>query len=298
MIVVTLGAGAGGGLPQWNCGCRNCAAARAGQIAGMTQSSVAVSADGADWLLLNASPDLRQQLAATPALAPRALRHSPLRSVILTNADVDHIAGLLTLREKTPFRLFATAATLDILRGNAVFRVLDPALVDQVELTLDTPFQPLPGVEVTAFAVPGKIALYLEGASVPDTQAMGEQTVGLRILAGGKRFFYLPGCASLPDWLCDRLAAADLLMFDGTVWADDDMLRLGLGAGAKTGARMGHLAMSGPEGSLSRLAGLGCTKVYTHINNTNPVLDPGSAEHAAVLAAGWRIAQDGMEIRL
>lgn len=298
MIVTTLGAGAGGGLPQWNCGCPNCKAARAGRIAGMTQSSVAVSADARDWLLLNASPDLRQQLATTPALFPKDLRHSPLRAVILTNADVDHIAGLLTLREKTPFRLFATAATLASLRDNPVFRVLDPDLVTPQEIALDTPFTPLAGIEVTAFAVPGKIALYLEGDTPPDTQAMGEQTVGLRIVSGGKQFFYLPGCASLPNWLCRKLAGADLLMFDGTVWADDDMYRIGLGVGAKTGARMGHLPMSGPQGSLSRLASLTCAKVYTHINNTNPVLDPGSAERAAVLAAGWRLAQDGMEIRL
>lgn len=296
MIITTLGAGAGGGVPQWNCGCHNCAEARAGRIAGMTQSSVAVSAGGGDWLLLNASPDLRQQLAATPALFPLDLRHSPLRAVIVTNADVDHIAGLLTLREKTPFRLFATAGTLAILCDNPVFRVLDAKLVEQMEIALDRPFCPLPGLEVTAFAVPGKIALYLEGDDVPDTLALGEQTVGLRIASEGKVFFYLPGCAALPDWLCARLADADLLMFDGTVWADDDMPRLG--AGSKTGARMGHLAMSGPEGSLARLAHLTGQRVYTHINNTNPVLAPASAERAAVTAAGWSVAQDGMEILL
>ena len=177
-----------------------------------------------------------------------------------------------------------------------MFRVLDPALVEQVEIALDTPFVPLDGVEVTAFAVPGKIALYLEGDDVPDTLAMGEQTVGLRIASAGKVFCYLPGCAALPDWLCLKLAEADLLMFDGTVWADDDMPRLG--AGAKTGARMGHLAMSGPDGSLARLAHLTGQRVYTHINNTNPVLAPASLERAAVTAAGWRVAHDGMEISL
>jgi len=296
MIITTLGAGAGGGLPQWNCGCHNCSEARAGHIAGMTQSSVAVSTGNGDWLLLNASPDLRHQLSVTPTLYPRDLRHSPVRAVMLTNSDVDHIAGLLTLREKTQFRLFATADTLGTLRNNPVFRVLDASLVEQVVIALDTPFCPLDGVEVTAFAVPGKIALFLEGDETPDTLAMGEQTVGLRIASEGKVFCYLPGCAALPDWLCERLAEADLLMFDGTVWADDDMPRLG--AGFKTGARMGHLAMSGPEGSLARLAHLTGQRVYTHINNTNPVLAPASAERAAVAAAGWRIAQDGMEITL
>lgn len=261
----------------------------------MTQSSLALSADGEAWVLLNASPDLRQQLAATPALHPRGLRDSPVAAVVLTNADVDHIAGLLSLREKTPFRLFATASTLTVLAENAVFAVLDPALVTPVAITLDQPFCPLPGLEITAYAVPGKVALYLEGPEV-ETQAMGEQTIGLRIVQGGRVLHYLPGCADLPDWLCDRLTEADLLLFDGTVWADDDMQRSG--TGAKTGARMGHLAMSGPEGSLARLAGLTARRVYTHINNTNPVLLPGAPERAALFAAGWELAADGMEIVL
>jgi pyrroloquinoline quinone biosynthesis protein B len=297
MIIRNLGAGAGGGVPQWNCGCPNCAAARSGQIAAMTQSSVAVSAGpGEDWLLLNASPDLRQQLAATPALHPRGLRDSPVRAVVVTNADVDHIAGLLTLREKTRFRLYATPGTLAVLAANTVFRVLDPDLVEQMPMQLNTPFYPLPGLEVTAFAVPGKIALFLEEAEPPDTKALGEQTVALRIVSAGRVFCYVPGCADLPDWLCERLAEADLLLFDGTIWADDDMPRLG--AGPKTGARMGHLAMQGPEGSLARLTDLRGRRVYTHINNTNPVLDPQSPERAAVIAAGWQIAADGMEIEL
>lgn len=297
MIVRTLGAGAGGGLPQWNCGCANCAAARAGRLPLMTQSSVAVALEeGGPQVVLNASPDIRAQMAAVAALHPTGLRGSPVQSVVLTNGDIDHIAGLLTLREKTPFRIFATQQTLDILSANSVFRVLDPDLVTQVPIRLEEPFFPLDGLEVTAFAVPGKVALFLEG-DAPDLQAMGEQTVGLRISDGQSVFFYVPGCADLPDWLCERLAQADLLFFDGTVWEDAEMPNSG--TGAKTGARMGHIAMSGAQGSLSRLSTLGDTRrVYIHINNTNPALMPDGPQRSEIRAAGWEMAFDGMEITL
>ena len=298
MIVRTLGAGAGGGLPQWNCGCGLCAAARAGRIAPMTQSSVAVSADGEGWVLLNASPDLRVQMQATPALHPAGLRGSPVQSVIVTNGDVDHVAGLLTLREKTAFDLFATPATAAVLDANPIFGVLDPALVRRHPIALEVPFAPVPGLSVTAYAVPGKVPLYLEGVDFDEnaTKLMGEQTIGLRIADKFGVFHYLPGCADLPDWLCDRLAEADLVFFDGTVWADDDMARTG--AGTKTGARMGHLAMTGPQGSLARLAGLRARRVFIHLNNTNPVLRPDGPERATLAQAGWEVAHDGMEIAL
>lgn len=293
MRLRVLGAGAGGGLPQWNCGCRLCAMARAGRIAPMTQSSLAVTVDGHDWAVLNASPDLRGQLAATPDLHPRALRDSPLRAVVLTNGDIDHIAGLLSLREGAVFDVWATPAVLDVLRGDRVFGVLDPAKVTLRGIALDAPFSPLPGLTVTAFAVPGKVALYLEG-DAPDTAAEGEQTVGLWLAANGRTAAYVPGCAALPGALVARLAGADAVLFDGTVWADDDMIRSG--TGPKTGARMGHLAMSGPAGSLARLAGLANRRLYIHLNNTNPVLDPAGPEAAQVAAAGWEIARDGQEI--
>jgi pyrroloquinoline quinone biosynthesis protein B len=295
--MIVLGAGAGGGLPQWNCACDQCRAARAGQIAPMTQSSVAVSVDGAGWVLLNASPDLRQQMAATPALHPTGLRDSPLRAVVLTNGDVDHIAGLLTLRERTPFMLFATRATLDVLASNPVFAVLDPALVRQQVIKLEVPFEALPGLRLTAHPVPGKVPLYLEGdAAALDLKAMGEQTIGLTIEAGGRRAEYVPGCAELPDWLVERLARADVLLFDGTIWRDDEMPAGG--TGAKTGARMGHVAMSGSMGSLARLAPVTARRIYTHVNNTNPALLPDSPARAALTGAGWELAQDGLEIRL
>jgi len=294
MIVRTLGAGAGGGLPQWNCGCRNCALARAGAIPEMTQSSVAVSPDGDRWIVLNASPDLRAQLAAAPPLHPRGLRDTPIAAVIVTNADVDHVAGLLTLREKTGFDLWATPGTRADLAANPIFGVLDPTLVIPRTIALHQPFEPLPGLQVTAYPVPGKVALYMEGAA-PNTRMLGEQTIGLRIEAKDRVFHYIPGCAEVTDDLVARLADADLLFFDGTVWRDDEMPASG--TGAKTGARMGHIAMSGPSGSLARLAGMRALRRFIHVNNTNPALDPASAERAALRAAGWDIVQDQEEIR-
>lgn len=292
VILRVLGAAAGGGVPQWNCACPGCAAARAGVIPPMTQSSVAVSVDGRAWALLNASPDIGVQVRASPALAPQGLRDSPIRAVVVTNGDVDHIAGLLTLRERGAFTLCATPATLSALADNPVFGVLDPAFVSRQAISLDHPFTLLRGLEVTAYAAPGKVPLYLEGETV-ETRLTGEQTVGLRLAGGGRIVHYLPGCADLLPDLIDRLEEADVILFDGTVWADDDMIRSG--TGPRTGARMGHMAMSGAGGSLARLSHLRARRIYTHVNNTNPVLLPGP-EREAVLAAGWEIAFDGMEI--
>lgn len=299
MHIRILGVGAGGGLPQWNCGCANCEAARSGFIPSMTQSSVAVSGDGIRWLLLNASPDIRLQMQQTPELHPTGLRKSPLSAAIVTNGDVDHVAGLLTLREKTAFDLYATPATQSVLSANPIFGVLDRDLVTRRDLRLEEPFAPVSGLTVTAYAVPGKVPLYLEDDGFdtgPRTRETGEQTIGLRIESAAGVFHYLPGCADLPAWLCSRLEDADLLLFDGTVWSDEEMPRSG--TGKKTGARMGHLAMSGRDGSLARLAQLKGRRIYIHVNNTNPVLLPNGPERAAIAAAGWELAQDGMEITL
>lgn len=295
MHIRILGAAAGGGLPQWNCGCRNCVDARAGRIAPMTQSSVAVSADGVTWALLNASPDIRTQLMDAPRLHPSGLRGSPVAAVVVTNADVDHIAGLLTLREKTPFTLFATSQVLATLAENSVFNVLDASLVARRALDLDTGTEVLPGLTITPISVPGKVALFLEQGTVA-LEEIGEQTIGLLISDGARTLAYLPGCAAIPDWLLDRLSGVDMLLFDGTVWENDDMVRTG--TGEKTGARMGHVPMTGPKGSLARFAALPARKTFVHINNTNPVLQTDSPERATLIAAGWDIAHDGMEITL
>ncbi|MCV3270726.1 pyrroloquinoline quinone biosynthesis protein PqqB [Roseobacter sinensis] len=295
MHLIVLGAGAGGGLPQWNCGCRNCKDARDGTIASMTQSSVAVSANGSDWAVLNASPDIRAQVQRVRQMHPGALRGTPIASVVLTNGDIDHIAGLLTLREKTPFTTYATASGLEILESNSVFNVLDAELVARHRIELEAPFEAAPGLRTTAFSVPGKVALFLEGDTL-NLEEAGEQTVGLILETEAARAIYIPGCAKVPDWLLERLEGADLLLFDGTVWNNDDMQQTG--TGEKTGARMGHLPLNGAEGSLKRLAGVEGRKVYIHINNTNPILQPESPERAEVEARGWEIAYDGMEIML
>lgn len=300
---LVLGAAAGGGLPQWNCNGPNSARFWRGDrpMAQATQSSLAVSVDGSDWALLNASPDLRAQVIASPALHPRdparhGLRDSPIRAVVVTNADVDHIAGLLTLREKQAFSLVTTSGIADVLDANPVFGVLDPALVTRRIVALETPVEVLPGLTATLFAVPGKVALFLEGEAV-QTDLMGEQTVGVELSDGAATAFYVPGCARMTPELADRLRGAELVFFDGTVFHDDEMIRLGVGQ--KTGRRMGHLAMAGPEGTLAAFAGLDVRrKVFVHINNTNPVWDPDSAERRIAEAAGWEIGFDGMEIAL
>lgn len=289
--IKVLGAAAGGGLPQWNCGCPNCAAARSGRLPSLTQSSIAVSADGASWAIVNASPDIRAQMQATPELHPTGLRTSPLKAVLLTNGDIDHVAGLFTLRERQPFDLFATAEIHATLAENPMFRAVAPDVVPRRAAGLNVPFDLVPGLTAELFAVPGKVPLYAEGAVV-DTQLEGENTVGVRLTAHGRTAFYIPGCAAMTPALADRIRGAQMVLFDGTVWLDDEMIATG--AGAKTGARMGHMAMTD---TIAAFAPLGVARrVFVHMNNTNPALDPSGPEHAAALAAGWTIAQDGMEL--
>ena len=298
MHIIVIGSAAGGGFPQWNCRCPTCRLAWAGdpRVVPRTQSSLAVSADGRDWVLVNASPDLRQQILATRALHPRdGARHSPIRAVVLTNGDVDHVAGLLTLRERQPFALHASASLHAMLDAGPVFAVLDRTLVSRHALALDEAGR-IEGLDVTAFAVPGKVPLFLESGEV-EVGGETEMTVGLDIRANGRRAVHVPGCASVTPALLERIRGADLLLFDGTTFTDDEMPRLGLSP--KTAARMGHVAMSGPGGSLDALAEAEVgAKVYLHINNTNPALVEGSAERRAIETAGWRIAHDGMEFRL
>ena len=293
MHFLVLGASAGGGLPQWNCGCRNCEDARKGVIPPSGQSSLAVSVDGEHWSVLNASPDIRQQMLDNAQLHPRALRDTPVRSVLLTNGDIDHIAGLLSLREQTPFTLFATQDILDVLSENRVFDAVNREKVGRNPVALDTDFALQDGLSARIFAVPGKVPLFMEGETV-QTDLIGEQTVGVRLAGGGKVAYYVPGCAQVTDALLAQFADADLLFFDGTLWDDDEMIRSG--TGIKTGRRMGHIPVSGPDGSIAMLAGVNAAKVFIHINNTNPILQPGGPEHAFVLDAGWRIARDGQEI--
>lgn len=294
---LVLGSAAGGGLPQWNCGCANCKAAREPHptIKPQTQSSLAVSVDGQGWTVLNASPDMRSQLAANPQLHPKTLRGSPIANVVLTNGDIDHIAGLLVLRERHAFTVFATAHIAALLRENSVFHVLDPALVTVHEVGLGVPFEIQPGLVAELVAVPGKEPLYKE-AGIVQTDLEGENTVGVRMSAADDEIWYIPGCARLTPQLVSRLSNADLLFFDGTVFNDNEMIATG--TGTKTGRRMGHLPMNGPDGSIAAFADVPVRrKVYIHINNTNPVWNPASPERHIVEQAGWEIAADGREYR-
>ncbi|MBR0795180.1 pyrroloquinoline quinone biosynthesis protein PqqB [Bradyrhizobium jicamae] len=306
--VVVLGAAAGGGVPQWNCGCPVCQAARRDhpQLQS-TQASIAFSGDGAHWFLVNASPDLRQQLIATPQLHPKqgALRHSPISGVILTNGEIDAVAGLLSMREGSPFAIYAHERVLAILRSNSIFNVLSEKNVRREPIAVDRVFEPIlpdgapSGLEVLPFEVPGKGAWYLEGKAHPAGKDGVGDTLGLRIAekASGKYFYFLAACARVTDDLRSRLKGAPLVFFDGTVWRDDELIAAGLGT--KTGQGMGHIAMSGDQGAIQSLAGLDIgRKVFLHINNSNPVLLGTSAERKAAEQAGWQIPSDGTEIVL
>jgi pyrroloquinoline quinone biosynthesis protein B len=299
MHAIVLGSAAGGGVPQWNCRCPICNLARAGdpRVVPRTQSSLAVSADGARWLLVNASPDVRQQIAATPDLHPRhGLRDTPIAAVLLTNGDVDHVAGLLSLRESQPFALYATDEILRALAANSVFNVLSSSCVTRTAITLDEPFSPVPGLEITLFAVPGKEPLWLERGE-PEIGAATETTVGALVVGNGRRIAYVPGCARITDRLRERLRGMDALLFDGTVYADDDLIRAGVGT--KTGWRMGHVPIAGAGGSLDALSDIDVpVRIYVHVNNTNPVLVEGAIERRTVEQAGWTVATDGMTLAL
>jgi pyrroloquinoline quinone biosynthesis protein B len=305
--VVVLGAAAGGGVPQWNCGCPVCRKARTDTGLQSTQASIAVSADGEHWFLVNASPDLRQQLIATPQLHPKAgkLRHSPISGVILTNGEIDAVAGLLSMREGSPFTIYAHAKVLSILEDNSIFNVLSDKNVTRQPIDVDRAFEPtLPdglgsGIEILPFAVSGKSAWYLEGKVHPAGNDGSGDTLGLRIAdkATGKYLYFLAACAGVTDDLKARLAGAALVFFDGTVWRDDELIAAGLGN--KTGQGMGHIAMSGDHGAIESLAGLDIDrKIFLHINNSNPALLHDSTERKSVERAGWQIPADGSEITL
>jgi len=302
-----LGAAAGGGFPQWNANSEASRRARAGDPAARpaTQASIAVSADERRWFIINASPDLREQVEANPCLQPaEGVRSTPIAGVVLTNGDVDAIAGLLHLREGTPFALYAGAAVLKVLDDNPVFEVISRSIVPRRPLPLDawqelrTAQEEPSGVEVRAFPAPGKVPLYREAATEEDGMLeSSEFTLGLEIRSGGAHFAYLANCAAISSEVAERLRGMPLAFIDGTLFTDDEMIRQGVGQ--KTGRRMGHVSISGAEGSMERLRPLGIgRKIYIHINNTNPILLADSPERREVEAEGFEVAHDGMEIRL
>ena len=303
--VIILGSGAGGGSPQWNCNCSICRRVRRGETGtrSRTQTSLAVTADGERWVLINASPDVRQQIAQTPALAPASdkKRHSPIEAVVLTGGEVDQVAGLLTMREREAFSLYASSAIHNTLNQSPIFNVLNRDLVprrvlrfDREEL-VDSEANPL-GVTIEPFGVPGKIPLYQETpGEEPAIGGVTEENLALRVDLGQSHFYFIPGCADLSPELLERLDGAPLLLFDGTLWRDDELIASELGQ--KTGHRMGHISIDGPDGTISKLANLDIeTKIFIHINNSNPVLVEDSEERGIVEEAGWQVAFDGMEL--
>jgi pyrroloquinoline quinone biosynthesis protein B len=297
LSVLVLGAAAGGGFPQWNCGCRLCALARAGdpRVRPATQISIAVSGNQTDWVIIGASPDLRQQIMQAPKLWPRAgLRDSPIAGVVLLGGDVDALAGLLVLRERQPFTVYAPGPLLGLLQENRIFDVLDPSLVQRTALE---PLQPVAcggGLKLTLLPMPGKVPLYLEdrGASEPEP---GPNYAAL-LEANGRSVIVAPACAEITPSVVRQLSGADVVFFDGTLFTDDEMIVAGLGP--KTGRRMGHVPISGPGGTLEGLADLPCRRILAHINNSNPILLRDSPERRTVEAAGFEVAFDGMEVQL
>lgn len=296
MRIRVLGSAAGGGFPQWNCDCPCCRAVRDGSRPARprTQSSVAVSGDGEDWVLLNASPDIHRQIESFPELHPRQGRTPPIAGVLLTDAELDHTLGLLLLRESRGVRVYGTEATRSVLRGNGILPTLRSYCpVDWHPVALGAEL-PLPGgLSCRAFDAPtGKRVRF----GVPGEDGPG-RVAGYRItdLRTGRVLVFLPSVQELTDKVIGEIAGGSCLLIDGTCWSDDELPSLGLAE--KTSRDMGHVPISGQGGSLMRLATLHVyRKVYTHLNNTNPVLIEDSPERRAVADCGVEVAADGMEI--
>jgi pyrroloquinoline quinone biosynthesis protein B len=296
LTAIVLGSAAGGAFPQWNCRCPVCALAWVGdkRVRPRTQASIAVSGGDGRWTLLNASPDLGQQIRATSALHPQqGLRGSPIDAVVLTGAEIDQIAGLLSLRENSPFTLYATPSSHAAVAANAMFGAL--GAMTRRAVNPGERFMLAGNIEASLFTVPGKLPLYLEGDN-PEIGAESAANVGIELQCDGARLIFVPGAAAVTPTMRERFRQADVILFDGTLFTDDEMLRTG--TGQKTGRRMGHMPIDGEGGALQALDGLNRRRIFIHINNTNPIQIDGSPERAKVEAAGWQVAVDGMEIVL
>lgn len=296
LTAIVLGSAAGGAFPQWNCRCPVCRLAWAGdpRVRPRTQAGIAVSAGDGRWTLINASPDLAAQIRSTPALHPQdGMRGSPIDAVVLTGAEIDQIAGLLSLRESTPFTLYATPASHAAVAANAMFDAMGS--MTRRAVSPGERFMLAGGIEATLFMVPGKLPLYLEGEA-PELDSESAANVGIELAREGARLVFVPGAAAATDSMRERFTRADVVLFDGTLFSDDEMIRTG--TGQKTGRRMGHMPIDGEGGSLRAFDGLSTRRIFVHINNTNPILIDGSAERRKIEAAGWQVAEDGMEIAL
>lgn len=306
MRITILGAAAGGGFPQWNCNCANCAGVRAGTLRARrrTQSSIFVRPDGGlDGVLFNASPDILEQIRDNPVLQPaRALRDTAIAGVVLMDGQVDHATGLFMLRERgAPLPLWCTDPVHeDLTQGNPVLRVLAHFCgVDRSAIALDGTAFEVPGAPGLAFR-----ALPLDSKAAPYSPHREHPVPGDNIgitatdLSSNTRLFYAPGLGRISPAVFDAMSGADCVMVDGTFWTDDEMIRLGVGR--KTARSIGHLPQSGEGGMLEWLARLpaGTRRMLIHVNNTNPILDEDSPERAVLAAAGIEVCADGMEITL
>ncbi|WP_284620465.1 pyrroloquinoline quinone biosynthesis protein PqqB [Aquabacterium humicola] len=311
MKILVLGAGAGGGFPQWNCNCAHCAGLRRGSTRAVprTQSSIAVSADGERWVLINASPDIGQQLRAHPLLHPRSmvppkLRDTPIAAVVLMDAQIDHVTGLLSLREGPPIELYCTPCVFeDLTSGLPLLPALEhycgvhwhvlPVAGEESEAAFRIPA--LPGLALTALAIPGKAPPYSPHRN--DSATGDNIALVIDDLASGERLFYAPGLAAIGDAERAWMAGASCVMVDGTFWTDDEMAAAGLRP--ERAVELGHLPQSGTGGMLDALAPLPARrKVLIHINNSNPILDEDSPQRTELARHGIEVAHDGMEIDL
>jgi len=308
MQVILLGTAAGGGVPQWNCRCRNCRAARtgSGQVRPRSQSSVAISADRKRWFLLNASPDVARQIESFPPLQPtgRHPRQTPFQAVLLTNADLDHTLGLLSLRETSDLLIYASEETqLALTQGLALLPTLNRFCKTRV---LPAPLAPQQlrhrdrsacSLSCQAIRVPGKRPRFAAGR--PTAAARGSFAVGYKIYDGktGGCLVYLPEILALTPEVVSLLDDCDLLLFDGSFWSEYELAENGIKG--RSAAQMGHIPIGGKSGSLRGLSGVATPqRILVHINNTNPILRENSRERRQVLAAGWTVGQDGMEFEI
>jgi pyrroloquinoline quinone biosynthesis protein B len=306
MRVKILGSAAGGGFPQWNCACPNCHTLRAGVFQGKarTQTQVAVSADDKNWFLLGASPDLRAQIEATPELHPReGVRQSPIAGAVLCNADVDHTLGLLLLRELQPLRVHATDSIRRILtEDNSMFAMLQ-RVPDQVTWTAFTPGTTFPiqnpagqdsSLRCRALSLGAHYPAYVSARRQSEFNP-NRASLGLIVESPtGKHLLFMPAVSQIDDALLQECESVAVLLFDGTFWSDDELIRI-QGSG-QTAHQMGHVPVSS---SLEKLAQLRHPrKIYVHINNTNPMLNEAGPEYRQVREAGWEIAEDGWQFDL
>jgi pyrroloquinoline quinone biosynthesis protein B len=305
MLLRILGSAAGGGFPQWNCACDNCHGIRTRSIKAIprTQESACLTANGADYVLINASPDIRTHIEQCSALHPRPPRESPIAAIVLTNGDVDHCVGLLSLREWQPLVIYATASVWHgLVERNVLFRTLDrfaghltwrELVLDSEQALRSASGTPL-GLMMQTVAAPGKVPLHLEGITPPE----GDQNIGLVLRAASSiaRLAYFPSVGQITETIYQILVQADVVVWDGTFWSNDELIRQGFAE--RSAQEMAHVPINGENGSLARLSDLTSRRVLTHINNTNPILRDDSRERDSVTAAGWNVAYDGMEFKL